>query len=72
MAELVVPGQELDDAVGDLAAALLVTDAAASRATKELLALAAGNSLEEQAKAERSAQRKLLSAKLPSATLPSA
>ncbi len=65
MAELVVPGQELDDAVGDLAAALLATDAAASRATKELLALATGNSLEEQAKAERSAQRKLLSAKLP-------
>jgi enoyl-CoA hydratase/carnithine racemase len=65
MAELVVPGQELDDAVSDLAAALLATDAAASRATKELLALASGNSLEEQAAAERSAQRKLLSAKLP-------
>ena len=70
MAELVVPGQELDDAVSDLAAALLATDAAASRATKELLALASGNSLEEQAAAERSAQRKLLSAKLLSAKLP--
>ena len=58
MAELVVPGQELDDAVSDLVAALLATDAAASRATKELLALASGNSLEEQAAAERSAQRR--------------
>jgi enoyl-CoA hydratase/carnithine racemase len=60
-----VPGQELDAAVADLAAALLATDAAASRATKALLAQAPGNSLEEQAAAERRAQRDLLSSKLP-------
>jgi enoyl-CoA hydratase/carnithine racemase len=63
----VVPGEELDAAVADLAAALLATDAAAARATKALLAQASGHSLEQQAAAERRAQRELLSAKLAQA-----
>jgi enoyl-CoA hydratase/carnithine racemase len=66
LAELVVPAAELDGAVGDLVAALLATDAAASRATKALLIQAAGNTLEQQAAAERRAQRKLLSSRLNS------
>jgi enoyl-CoA hydratase/carnithine racemase len=60
LAELVVPAAELDGAVSDLAGALLSTDAAAARATKELLQQAAGNTLEEQAAAERAAQGRLL------------
>src|SRR5580658_2094391 len=60
LAELVVPAAELDAAVDDLVAALLATDAAAARATKALLAQAPGNSLAEQAAAERRAQRELL------------
>jgi enoyl-CoA hydratase/carnithine racemase len=64
LAELVVPLAELDAAVGDLVAALLATDAAAARATKALLALARGNTLAEQAAAERRAQGELLRARL--------
>jgi enoyl-CoA hydratase/carnithine racemase len=64
LAELVVPGAELDRAVSDLAAALLATDAAASRATKALLTQAAGNTLSQQAAAERHAQAALLRSRL--------
>lgn len=64
LAELVVPVGELDGAVADLVAALLSTDAAAARATKALLAAAPGNTLEQQAAAERAAQAALLRAKL--------
>jgi enoyl-CoA hydratase/carnithine racemase len=60
LAELVVPPAELDWAVADLVAGLLATDAAAARATKALLALAPGNTLEQQAAAERAAQAALL------------
>ena len=51
-----VPPAELDGAVSDLVAALLSTDAAAARATKALLQAAPGNTLEQQAAAERAAQ----------------
>jgi enoyl-CoA hydratase/carnithine racemase len=61
-----VPAAELDSAVSDLVAALLSTDAAAARATKALLAQAAGNTLAEQAAAERRAQGELLRARLAS------
>jgi enoyl-CoA hydratase/carnithine racemase len=64
LAELVVQRAELDGAVEDLVAALLSTDAAAARATKALLGRAGANSLEQQAAAERSAQAKLLAARL--------
>jgi len=64
LAELVVPAADLDGAVSDLVAALLSTDVAAARATKALLAQAAGNTLEQQAAAERAAQAKLLAAKV--------
>jgi enoyl-CoA hydratase/carnithine racemase len=64
LAELVVPADDLDAAVADLVAALLATDAAAARATKELLSQASGNTLEEQAAAERRAQTGLLRARL--------
>lgn len=37
LAELVVPGAELDGAVSDLVAALLTVEPAVARATKELL-----------------------------------
>lgn len=56
LAEIVVPAADLDDSVGDLIAALLATDAAAARATKELLAGAPARTLEQQAAAERAAQ----------------
>lgn len=59
LAELVVPAPELDAAVSDLAAALLSVDAAAARATKALLAQAPGNTLDQQAAAERQAQARL-------------
>jgi enoyl-CoA hydratase/carnithine racemase len=65
LAELVVPPAELDGAVADLTAALLSTDAAAARATKALLAAAPGNTLEQQAAAERAAQAALLRARQP-------
>jgi enoyl-CoA hydratase/carnithine racemase len=64
LAELVVPVADLDAAVADLVAALLATDAAAARATKELLSQASSNSLEEQAAAERRAQTALQRARL--------
>ena len=50
------PAADLDGAVSDLVAALLSTDAAAARATKALLTQAPGNTLEQQAAAERAAQ----------------
>jgi enoyl-CoA hydratase/carnithine racemase len=59
LAELVVPADGLDAAVGDLTAALLATDAATARATKRLLSLAPGHTLEQQAAAERRAQADL-------------
>lgn len=65
LAELVVPAEDLDGAVSDLVAALLSTDAAAARATKALLAQAPGNTLEQQAAAERAAQARLLAARQP-------
>jgi enoyl-CoA hydratase/carnithine racemase len=64
LAELVVPAAALDATVDDLVAALLSTDTAAARATKALLQQAAGNSLEQQAAAERRAQRDLLRARV--------
>jgi enoyl-CoA hydratase/carnithine racemase len=60
LAELVVPRPALDAAVTDLVAALLSTNADAARATKALLAQAAGNTLEQQSAAERQAQAHLL------------
>ncbi|GAA1115385.1 enoyl-CoA hydratase/isomerase family protein [Nocardiopsis composta] len=56
LAELVVPGAELDAAVADLAAALQAVPRDAAAATKELLQGAAGRTLDEQCAAERSAQ----------------
>lgn len=64
LAELMVPVPELDAAVADLVAALLTTDAAAARATKALLRQAPGNTLEQQAAAERRAQHQLLRSRL--------
>ena len=60
LAELVVPAAELDAAVTDLVSALLAAEPAASQATKELLRQAAGNTLTQQAAAERRAQAALL------------
>jgi enoyl-CoA hydratase/carnithine racemase len=59
LAELVVPMDELDAAVGDLVSAILALDPATARATKELLAQAPGHTLEEQAAAERRVQASL-------------
>ncbi|MGW9348567.1 Enoyl-CoA hydratase/carnithine racemase [Nocardiopsis flavescens] len=56
LAELVVPVEELDGAVDDVVAALLATNPEAATATKALLQQAAGNTLQEQALAERRAQ----------------
>lgn len=56
LAELVVPGAELDAAVGDLAAALLAAPAGAARETAELLRAAGGRSPAEALRAEREAQ----------------
>jgi hypothetical protein len=56
LAELVVPVDELDGAVDDVIAALLATNPEAATATKALLQQAAGNTLQEQARAERRAQ----------------
>ena len=64
LAELVVPGTELDAAVGDLVAALLAVEPAVGRATKELLQQAPGRTLDEQAAAERRAQVALQRARL--------
>ena len=70
LAESVVPRAELDAAVGDLVAALLATDAATTRATKSLLARAAGSTLEEQAEAERLTQAELQRSRLQPAREP--
>jgi enoyl-CoA hydratase/carnithine racemase len=64
LAELVVPADELEAAVGDLVAALLATDARAARATKELLQQAPGHTLAEQAAAERRTQAELLRSRI--------
>jgi enoyl-CoA hydratase/carnithine racemase len=64
LAEIVVPGADLDAAVGDLAAALLAIDPATARATKRLLQLAPGHTLEEQAAAERRIQAELAAERL--------
>jgi len=63
LAELVVPAAELDVAVDDLTAALLTTDPAAALASKQLLGQDSGNTLEQQAEAERRAQAALLRAR---------
>lgn len=60
LAEAVVPLADLDAEVSGLIKDLLSTDAAAARATKALLSQAAGNTLEQQAAAERTAQARLL------------
>jgi enoyl-CoA hydratase/carnithine racemase len=65
LAELVVAVTELDGAVADLVAALLAIDPATARATKELLVQAAGNTLDQQAAAERRAQAALVRSRLP-------
>ncbi|NKZ00753.1 enoyl-CoA hydratase/isomerase family protein [Nocardiopsis alborubida] len=62
LAELVVPAAELSGAVDDVVAALLATDRAAATATKALLQQAAGNTLQQQAEAERTAQAARLAA----------
>jgi enoyl-CoA hydratase/carnithine racemase len=56
IAQAVVPAAELDGAVRDLTAALLQVDSGAAEATKGLLQQAPGNTLDEQAAAERRAQ----------------
>ena len=63
LAELIAPAADLDGAICDLTAALLAADPAAARATKQLLAQAGGNSLEQQAAAERLAQAALIRAR---------
>ncbi len=59
LAELVVPGTDLDTAVAGLAAALCTPDPDTARATKELLTGASGRTLAEQAAAERHVQAEL-------------
>jgi enoyl-CoA hydratase/carnithine racemase len=56
LAEIVTAPQELDAAVGDLAAALLAVPHGAATATKRLLRQAPHNTLEQQAAAERTEQ----------------
>ncbi|MFF0746082.1 enoyl-CoA hydratase/isomerase family protein [Streptomyces sp. NPDC004111] len=60
LANLVVPGDELDGAVSDLAAALLAAPRDAVVETKALLQGAAGRTYEEQRTAERAAQARRL------------
>ncbi|ARF54717.1 enoyl-CoA hydratase/isomerase family protein [Streptomyces gilvosporeus] len=60
LANLVVPGGELDGAVADLASALLASPRDAVIETKALLAGAAGRTYEEQRTAERAAQARRL------------
>lgn len=60
LANLVVPGAELDGAVGDLAAALLAAPRNAVIETKALLAGAVSRTYEEQRTAERAAQGRRL------------
>jgi enoyl-CoA hydratase/carnithine racemase len=64
LAEIVVPAGQLDATVADLCAALLAIDPAAARATKKLLSLAPGNTLAEQAAAERRLQAELATERL--------
>ena len=64
LAELVVPAADLGAAVADLTAALLAVDPDTARATKELLGQAGGNTLAQQAVAERRAQAALQRARL--------
>jgi enoyl-CoA hydratase/carnithine racemase len=59
LAEVVVAPDDLDATVADLAAALLATDAATARATKRLLSLAPGHTLQQQAAAEGRIQTEL-------------
>jgi enoyl-CoA hydratase/carnithine racemase len=59
LAEIVVAPDDLDATVADLAAALLATDAATARATKRLLSLAPGHTLQQQAAAEGRIQTEL-------------
>lgn len=61
LAERVVPPDELSAAVEKIVKELLAIPAAAARATKELLQAAPARTLEEQASAERAAQKELLS-----------
>lgn len=65
LAELVVPGGELDGAVDDLVAALLSTPREAATATKRLLRDAPGRTLDEQRAAEARAQVARLRALTP-------
>jgi enoyl-CoA hydratase/carnithine racemase len=60
LAELVVPVAELGKAVEDLVGAILAIRPSTAEATKRLLRAAPGNSLEEQAAAERREQVALL------------
>lgn len=62
LANLVVPGAELDAAVADLTAAVLAADRDAVTEIKGLLAAAAVRSYPEQARAEREAQVRRLRA----------
>ena len=64
LAELVVPGTDLDAAVADLTAALVTVEPAVAQAVKELLQQAPLNTLEQQAAAERRIQTTLLRARL--------
>jgi enoyl-CoA hydratase/carnithine racemase len=63
LAEWVVSGDELDHEVSELVKHLQRSVPEAARATKALLAQAAGNTLEQQAAAEREAQARLLRAR---------
>jgi enoyl-CoA hydratase/carnithine racemase len=64
LAELVVPGAELDNAVADLVAALLTVEPEVARATKELLQQAPLNTLDQQMDAERRVQTQLQRSRL--------
>lgn len=64
LAERVVPAGELTPTVDQLVKELLTTDPAAARATKELLQQAQANTLDQQARAERAAQKALLANRL--------
>ena len=59
LAEWVVPTDELDAKVAEVAAMVQASGVAAARATKALLAQAAQNTLEQQAAAERETQARL-------------
>jgi enoyl-CoA hydratase/carnithine racemase len=60
LAELVVPVAELGQAVDDLVAAILAVRPSTAAAVKRLLRAASGNTLDEQAAAERREQVALL------------